>query len=428
MKRRTIFNLARQNLRRRGNSRNLLIVLTVLLAIGTLFTSLMLYESVGRGIRTKVESLGADLIVMPQSIVNDAREILTGQIDIMRASGLTDDFLHLNTLSKVARVKGVQQVSPILFFAIWGEEGGGACCGKFTNVYLLGFDPKSDFTVKRLSKNKYAVQEPFADDEMFIGYYHSFPMEDYTVTRIGQVYGYMQKAIGMLKKTGTGLDWSFFLPLNGIYAMTQADFPAIISAETAKRLSKITKGKVSIFLIKVGPPGVNPETVRRNIKRAVPTVAVASAVEMVTTASQRQLHDRSRKVFYFGLMIWLVATLALGVIFSSGVDQKRKQVLPLGATGVSRGMVFKLVLYESFLLTTPGYVLGLILGGGILFYLRDYFYLIMDISPAWPTPFFLGVVLITLLAGAWLSGVLTGLYLAVRGSTTEPLGGLGSGD
>jgi len=428
MKKLTIFNLAKQNMRRRGSSRNLLIVLTVLLAIGTLFTTLMFYESVGRGIRAKVESLGAELIVMPQSIVNNAKEILTGQIDIMRDSGLIDDFLHINILPEVAKVEGVQQVSPILFLSIWGEEGGGACCGKFSNVYLLGFDPRSDFTVKRLSKNKYVAQEPFADDEMFIGYYHSFPMEDYAVTRIGQVYGYMQKAIGMLKKTGTGLDWSFFLPLNGIYAMTQAGFPAIISAEAAKRLSKITKGKVSIFLIKVRPSTVNPEAVGMNIKRAVPGVAVASAVEMVTTASQRQLHDRSKKLFYFGLMSWLVATLALGVIFSSGVDERKKQALLFGTIGISRGMVFKLVLYESVLLTTPGCVLGLIMGGGVFFYLRDYFYLIMDISPTWPTPLFLGVLLIIFLGGAWISGVLAALYLTVRCSTTELLGGLESGD
>ena len=52
-----------------------------------------------------------------------------------------------------------------------------------------------------------------------------------------------------------------------------------------------------------------------------------------------------------------------------------------------------------------------VLGAGVVFYLRNYFFLIMGMPPTWPTPFLLGVLIIMLLAGAWIPGVLAGLYL-----------------
>ena len=88
-------------------------------------------------------------------------------------------------------------------------------------MQIVGFDPGSDFIVQRLVENKYKIKEPFAHDEIFLGYPMTPEMVDYEVLRLWKVYGYNFKVIGRLKKNGTALDFSLFVPLSGVYIMAK---------------------------------------------------------------------------------------------------------------------------------------------------------------------------------------------------------------
>lgn len=125
MKNLNIFNLARQNIKRRI-FRNLMISMTVGLAIGALFTASMLLKGVETGIQEGVSSMGADLMVMPQSVEINTKALITGEADSMLMGGpQTGAFLDIKLLEEVAKVDGVRRTTPQLYMATWDE--GGTC-------------------------------------------------------------------------------------------------------------------------------------------------------------------------------------------------------------------------------------------------------------------------------------------------------------
>lgn len=423
MKKLNIFSLAKQNIKRRI-FRNLMVLATVGLAIGTLFTASMLLKGVESGIREGVNSLGADLMVMPQSVEMNVRNLLLGEAETMLFGGEeTGQFFDVGLLPDVAGVEGVKAVTPQLYLATWDE--GGACC-RLANVQIIGFDPKTDFIVQRLIENKYLHKEPFAGDEIFLGYNLTPQMEDYEVIRVWQVYGYNFRAIGRLKKTNTPLDWSLFVPLSGIYIMAREAYK-YAAPEAAERISKIKEGMISNFLVRVDTLATDPKDIGVNIKRAVPDMAVVSTAMMVTRL-QRQLFGTVKGLMFSGLIVWLMSVLVVGAIFSVVVNERRRELGLLRAMGFRRISVFKLIMYESTMLTGLGAVLGLIVAFSLIFYLSKFFQATMKMPFLWPSNIFLGALILICLAAGLASGLLGGLYPAARSSMMEPLEAIRTGE
>jgi putative ABC transport system permease protein len=423
MKRISIFNLARQNIKRRM-FRNLMIIGSVILAIGTLFTASMLLRGVETGIREGANSLGADLMVMPQSVEGNVKALLTGEAESMLMGGVnTGDFMDISLMEKVATVEGVEQVTPQLYMATWDE--GGACC-RLANVNIIGFDPKSDFIVQRLIENKYDVKKPFPHDEIFLGYNLTVEMEDYEVIRKWQVYGYNFKAIGRLKKTGTALDWSMFIPMEGCYMMVQKAAENATPG-AAERIRQINRGMVSAFLTKVDQLTVKPKEIGLDIKRAVPDMSVVATAEMVTRL-QRQLHGTVKTLVYSGLIVWIMSVLVVGAIFSVVVNERKREIGLLRAIGFRRSSVFKLIIYESTLLTSLGGFLGLLAGIVIISSLDQFLQESMKMPFTWPSSYFFGVLTVICLLAGLASGLFGGLYPAARCSIMEPMAAIRTGE
>lgn len=418
----TIFSLARQNIKRRI-FRNLMIILTVGLAIGTLFTASILLRGVSTGIREGANSLGADLMVMPQSIKGNVKALLTGEADSMLMGGLeTGDFMNVDLMGTVAAVNGVEAVSPQLYMATWDE--GGACC-RLVDVNIVGFDPKTDFIIKRLVENKYEHKDPFPKNNIFLGYHLTVDMEDYEVIQLWKVYGYNFKVVGRLKKTGTALDMSMFIPIDGCYAMKDTAIKNALP-EAAKKISKIKKGMVSSFLVKVNPLAVDPKEIGVEIKLVVPGMTVISTAEMLTRL-QRQLHGTVKSLIYSGLIVWVMSILVVGAIFSVVVNERMREIGLLRAMGFRRLSVFKLVMYESTLVTGLGGFLGLVAGLGLISFIRGFFLESMKMPFLWPSYYFFGVLIVICLAAGVASGIFGGLYPAARCSTMEPLAAIRTG-
>lgn len=423
MRKLSIFHLARQNIRRRI-FRNLMVLGTVGLAVGTLFAASMLLRGVETGIREGVNSLGADLLVMPQSVEGNVKALLTGEAQSMLFGGEeTGEFLDVSIREEVAKVEGVKEVTPQLYLATWDE--GGACC-RLANVQIIGFDPETDFIVQRLVENKYHVKHPFDPDEIFLGYNLTPGMEDYEVIRVWQVYGYNFKAIGRLRKTNTALDWSLFVPLSGIYKMAKTAVKNALP-EAAKRISKVKEGMISSLLVRVDTLATDPRKVALNIKREVPGMTVISTAAMVTRL-QRQLFGTVKSLIYSGAIVWVMSVLVVGAIFSVVVNERRRELGLLRAMGFRRISLFKLIMYESTVLTALGAVVGILMGGGVIAYLSRFFQQSMKMPYLWPSHTFLGALILISLAAGIASGIFGAFYPAAKSSLMEPLEAIRTGE
>jgi putative ABC transport system permease protein len=423
MKKINIFNLARQNIKRRL-FRNLMIIVTVSLAIGTLFTASMLLRGVETGIREGVSTLGADLIVMPQSVEVNTKALITGEADSMLVGGpQTDEFVEVDLLSDVAKVIGVEQVTAQLYLSTWDE--GGTCC-RFNDVQIVGFDPKTDFVIQRLVENKYENKQPFAHNEIFLGYQMTPEMLDYEVLSAWKVYGYNFKVIGRLKKTGTALDFSMFVPFSGVYIMAKTAAENA-GAEQGERLRKVKEGMVSSFLVKVDQLAVDPKQMAMRIKEVLPKMMVISTVEIVTML-QRQLYGTMSSLVYAGLIVWVMSVMVVGAIFSAFVNEQKREIGLLRALGFRRSSVFKLIIYESTLLTSLGGVFGILLGTGFILYLGHFFQTSMKMPYLWPTQYFIGTLILICVSAGLASGMIGALYPAARSSMMEPLQAIRMGE
>lgn len=423
MKRLNIFYLARQNIKRRF-FRNFMVLATAGLAVGTLFAASMLLRGVEAGIREGVNSLGADLVVLPQSVEGDVRALLTGEAQTMLYTAeKTEQFFDVSVVEQVARVSGVKQATPQLHLATW-DEGGGCC--RLANVQIIGFDPNTDFVVKRLVENKYVVKEPFDPDEIFLGYNLTPSMEDYEVIRVWQVYGYNFKAIGRLRKTNTPLDWALYVPLSGIYVMAKTAYKNAIP-EAAERIGKIKEDMVSAILVRVDTLATDPKDIGVNISGEIPGMTVISTAAVVTSL-QRQLFSTVKSLIFSGSIVWIMSVLVVGAIFSVVVNERRRELGLLRAMGFRRIAVFKLIMYESTMLTSLGAVVGILLGTGVIIYLNKFFQKTMEMPYLWPSHIFVGALILICLAAGLASGIFGALYPAARSSMMEPLQAIRTGE
>ena len=124
MKKLSIFSLARENMRRRV-FQTLAVVLMVGVATATLFTATMLLWGMKAGVRRGMGIMGADLLVTPEANELDTRTLLVGEAQRMVLGPAAPPALvERDLLSSIAKVKGVEAVTPQTYLASWNE---GSC-------------------------------------------------------------------------------------------------------------------------------------------------------------------------------------------------------------------------------------------------------------------------------------------------------------
>ncbi len=416
----SLFRLAKENMKRRV-FRTLMVVMTVGLATGTLFTATMLLRGVETGIRQGAGSLGADLLVVPMGSEIDTQAILSGESKTMLMGAVTTTtFLKQDVVSQMTKIYGIADATPQLYLSTWEE---GACC-KMANIQIIGFDPKTDFIVKSLLENK--VTSPISADEIILGNNLMSPLAEGEKVSPWPIYGYPFSVVGRLKKTSTGLDWAVLIPLDGIDSMIR-EAPKYAPPEAAARLKAINPGYISSVLVKINPLVTTPQEMKIRIKMEVPDVMVISTAETVTTLTQ-QLYTTLKGLLFSALALWVMSILVVGAIFSMIINERRREIGLLRAIGATSVSVFKLIMYESSILTGFGGAIGVALGAGVVYFFNSMIRSVMKMPYVWPNAGEIGILILICLAAGVVAGVLGALYPAVRSSTMEPLNAIRLGE
>ncbi|MEK6672224.1 MAG: FtsX-like permease family protein [Nitrospirota bacterium] len=391
------------------------------LATGTLFTATMLLRGVETGIRQGAGSLGADLLVVPMGSEIDTQAILSGESKTMLMGAVTTTtFLKQDVVSQMTKIYGIADATPQLYLSTWEE---GACC-KMANIQIIGFDPKTDFIVKSLLENK--VTSPISADEIILGNNLMSPLAEGEKVSPWPIYGYPFSVVGRLKKTSTGLDWAVLIPLDGIDSMIR-EAPKYAPPEAAARLKAINPGYISSVLVKINPLVTTPQEMKIRIKMEVPDVMVISTAETVTTLTQ-QLYTTLKGLLFSALALWVMSILVVGAIFSMIINERRREIGLLRAIGATSVSVFKLIMYESSILTGFGGAIGVALGAGVVYFFNSMIRSVMKMPYVWPNAGEIGILILICLAAGVVAGVLGALYPAVRSSTMEPLNAIRLGE
>jgi putative ABC transport system permease protein len=390
----TLIGLVRRQIAGSGFRNAVILVCVMLVAAVTLATTLTLMGS-RQSLRLAMERLGADIVVVPQGA--EARvetALLMGRP--------TTAWMPEGNLAAIAAVPGVATVSPQLYLSTLT----GASCCSVSEMFLVAFDPRSDFTVRPWLTSRLGRELRLGE---VVGGSHVFTPEGEQNIR---VYGYIVTLVGNLEPTGTGLDQTMFLTFD-----TAADVARMSSSLAVKPL-EIPQDNISAAMVRVAP-GENPHDVAVRILQEVPGVTPIESPNLFQSYRQ-QLQGLMRGVVAVLAMVWLLGMVVVAMQLSVAVNERRREIGVLGALGATPAFILSSLLMEAGAVAMAGALAGL--GTAALFTYLFHDLIVASLGLPFLLPS-LGSLAVLVLVGAGLAllcVLLASLLPAIRISRQDP--------
>jgi putative ABC transport system permease protein len=389
------FRMALQNAQRRP-TRTLMLLLAVALGTAAVFASYTVARGVASSTEQSFARMGADLIVVPEkAMVNITSALLTVQP--------TDETIAQSAIPAIAALDGVAQVAPQSIYRV------GIMAGMPSHkANMIAFDPRSDFTVQPWLTQH--LSRPMKVGDIVSGgrRAESIGEEIQPCNQPSPIYG-------KLGRTGVGpFDESLFTTYETMEKFGAAD-------QDGKFCSpKFDGSRISAILVRL-KIGSTPEQVRFAISQ-IPNVKVIQGPTIVTSTRQTSTILMQGMLAFSSVML-LGGLLLVGLLFSAIVSERRREIGVLQAIGARPGDVIKMLVAEAGFVTGFGGVIGLALGGALLFVFQNtlvYYLQTLHVDFNWPSFPEIGLVagicaLVTIFVGMAAAAI-----PAWRANTEEP--------
>jgi putative ABC transport system permease protein len=223
------------------------------------------------------------------------------------------------------------------------------------------------------------------------------------------VNGYELVLVGKLEPTGIWFDQTVFVTFD-----TARDMVA--NGAISGEVSTDTITNIAVDL----KPGYDPGRTALEMLLVAPGAWPVQAPKLMTAlAAQRAGLIQSLFIALF--IIWLLAVVITGFVFSLIVNERRREIGMLRAVGASRNFIFRLFLTESAILAIGGGITGIILSTLLLYFLRSWLISALEIRVVLPS--LPGLVVFTI--GCFLIALILVLpallYPAIRASRLDPV-------
>lgn len=396
--------LSLQNLTRR-TFRTYALLLAIAIVSGAIFSTTTLMWGVNSSLKRGLSKFGADLLVVPKgSMISMKSALLTGEPSLFYMDG--------DIMRKIAGMKGVKRVSPQLFLT--SVEG--SCC-VMGNAFIIGFDPQSDFTVLPWIEEK--MGRPFLMDDVIIGGANAYNVGDKIF-----FYGQNLTVYGKLGRTGVGLyDNALFININKAYSMAEESHktPGVVPLQ-------LVRGQISAALVQTDIGSKLPYisfTISKD-----PNVKVITAGNIITSVRQN-LVALFGSTLILSVVLIVANALMISAIFSTIVNERKRELGLLRALGARKVSIFRLIVYEAALLTSAGGILGVVVGVIIMrVYQRTIIFNLKELNMPyiWPPASSIVVLACIAIGSAVLVGVAGAFYPAVKGSKLQPYDAIRAGE
>lgn len=385
--------VALKNLKRKP-TRTLLLFAIVAVVSCTLFSATLFLKSINNALKIGTYRLGADILVVPENAEKSAKAALL--------SGEPTSFLmDKSVLDRVKKIEGVKSATPQLFI----KPTSFTCCFN-VDVFLVAFDPETDFTVKpwlekHLSR-KLAMNEIITGRELPVITGDNLPF-----------FGTTFVVAGTMEPTGMDFfDRSAFMSLDAAYKM------AADSKMKAVQPLEIGQDKISTALVQVSED-FTPDRVAIRIEHDVPGVKALVSDTVISTV-RKQLSGLIHAIVIISGILWVIVLLIMAFAFYMIVSERRREIGLLRAMGGNRRQIATLILTEAALLSISGGAAGTILGFTLLMSFKNLMIHYLKLPYLFPSLF----ELLLLSAGALSFSLVTGLLSAFLPSfaviKTEP--------
>ena len=374
----TLSSLAIRNLRRRP-LRTTILVAALTLMVASLVFALSFVMRVNASIQLTAERLGADLLIVPTGARGAAEDILV-------ESHVRSFYMDKSILERVRKVAGIDKLSPQTYLVSLI----GMCCSVPESM-VVAFNQETDFIVKPWLKKK--LGRNLQKGEAIVGEESAFNISLGLIEMETKLFGNAFKMVGVLDKTGSGLDTAIFI--------SDENIEDIIKNSEAK----IKADQISVIFAKL-EKGANAYKVMSEIENNIVEVDVVMRKD-IGKSLLATLGD-IRKIFYFTMILSTILSLFLvWAIFTAIANERTREVGIMRALGAKEGQVVKLFLFEVLVLGAIGSIMGIIAGTSLSVLLAKNFSILKNL------PIDIGLLSRMLIAAA---GLLFGTGICVLGA------------
>ncbi len=341
-----ISSVALKNLKRKPMRTWLLLAIVAVVSC-TLFSATLFLRSINNALMIGTYRLGADILVVPESAEQAARSaLLSGQP--------TQFLMDRSIIDRVRAVDGVKNVTPQLFI----KPTSFTCCYN-VDVFLIAFDPGTDFTVKPWLEKK--LKKSLGPREIITG-------RDIPVITGDSLpfFGTVFRVAGTMEATGMDFfDRAVFMSMETAYQMAED------SRTKAVQKIGIRRDQISTVLVQVRDD-FTPDRAAIRIEHDISGVKALVSDTVISTV-RKQLTGLIKAILAISVILWLIVLLIMAFAFTMIVNERRREIGLLRAVGANRGHIASIILSEAAALSTAGGAAGVLFGFGIIAAFKDLF-------------------------------------------------------
>lgn len=345
-----LLHVAIKNLKRKSFRTAVLITsISLLVAILVFGSSFLL--SISSTLEKAVNRLGADVLVVPIGARDYAEEVLL-------ETKTKAFYMDKEIAERVKKIEGVDRMT----YQTYLTTIFGLCCD-IPPATVVSFNHDTDFIVNNWLNR--SLGRKLEKGEAIIGYdaYENFGLLDVSSSLL---FGVKFKLVGVLEKTGTGLDNAIF--------MSDENIDDVIS----KGKSGLKPNDISVIFVKV-KNGYDPLAVSRTIEGAIIEVDTIERNDMgqKILASLRDI----KNIFLITILLAVMLSAFLAwTVFSAIVNERSREVGIMKAIGAKNADIVCMFILEITFLGLLGSLLGIILGTYLSLSLSHVFSLIKDMA------------------------------------------------
>ncbi|MFN2183438.1 MAG: ABC transporter permease [Anaerolineae bacterium] len=311
------------------------IFLCAILVASLSLSATLVVHGAQSGLRRNLSRMGADIIVIPWGT-------MSVDLDGAHLAGMiTERWMPRAYMDRIMAVQGVEAVSPQLYLSTIADSP----YSSMPELYLVAYDSNTDFVLK-----PWLEHDPVGTlrlGEAVGGVAVSDPDGDGNI----QVYGYPLRLIRTLEETGTDADQSLFVSFDTALAIVEE------VQRQPKPAFEIAPESISTAMVKVGL-GQDPHDVAIRILEQVPSVIPIESTGFFQ--SQRsQIVGLLRTLLVLAALIWCLATLFMGLVFSLAANERRREIGMLRALGATTTIIRRALLSEGIALAVTGGMVGI---------------------------------------------------------------------
>ncbi len=294
----SLWRLALNNIK--GSAFRSAIIFACVLGISAFLLGTTLVIPAQNSLNVGIERLGADILVVPEGAETKIETaLLMGKP--------TSIWMPESKLDEIAAIPGVHSLSPQIYLQ---SLYGAACCA-VSEMFLVVYDPATDFTLKTWLDNE--LGRPLALGEVIGGDYIFVPPEEEYIC----IYGYNTTLVGNLGATGTGIDQTLFMSRETAEAMVAS------SLSTAVTPLMIPQGEISEIIVKI-VPGADRHKVALDI-----LLNVLGVVPLESPNLFGQFRHQMTGLLwgFVAIMVtfWVLAAVLIALVFSMAAAKTRNR-------------------------------------------------------------------------------------------------------